>query len=71
MPARDAYHNNLINALVKDNWSITDDPYVIKWGPISVISYQLSVSLALSIGIERLKLIFFIPLKGETLDLVF
>lgn len=24
MPARDAYHTNLINALVKDNWSITE-----------------------------------------------
>ena len=32
MPARDAYHANLINALVKDNWSITDDPYIIRWG---------------------------------------
>ncbi|NEQ37943.1 MAG: hypothetical protein F6K40_17405 [Okeania sp. SIO3I5] len=42
MPARDAYHANLINALVKDNWSITDDSYVLKWGPfqLSVISYQ-------------------------------
>jgi len=32
MPARDAYHNNLINALVKDNWRITDDPFMMRWG---------------------------------------
>ena len=27
MPARDRYHNNVKNALVKDGWPITHDPY--------------------------------------------
>lgn len=32
MAARDAYHNTVITALVKDGWRITDDPLVLKWG---------------------------------------
>ncbi|MEW5988825.1 MAG: element excision factor XisH family protein [Chloroflexota bacterium] len=32
MPARDLYHNVARNALVKDGWTITHDPYVLKWG---------------------------------------
>ena len=32
MPAKDIYHENIKNALIKDGWTITDDPYVMKWG---------------------------------------
>lgn len=32
MPAKDIYHDNIKNALIKDNWTITHDPYVIQWG---------------------------------------
>ncbi len=32
MPARDRYHENLKNALIKDGWTITDDPFHLKWG---------------------------------------
>ncbi|HYV38884.1 MAG TPA: element excision factor XisH family protein [Gemmataceae bacterium] len=32
MPAKDLYHNAVKNALVKDGWTITDDPYIIEWG---------------------------------------
>ncbi|MDQ2730516.1 MAG: XisH family protein [Armatimonadota bacterium] len=32
MPARDIYHERLKNALIKDGWTITDDPLVLKWG---------------------------------------
>lgn len=32
MPARDAFHNVLKNALIKDGWSITHDPLRLKWG---------------------------------------
>ena len=32
MPAKDIYHDNIKNALIKDGWTITDDPYVIQWG---------------------------------------
>ena len=31
MPAKDTYHNEVKNALIKDGWTITDDPYVIKY----------------------------------------
>ena len=32
MPARDIYHDNFKNALIKDGWIITHDPYMLKWG---------------------------------------
>ncbi len=32
MPARDAIHKIVKQALVKDGWEITDDPYVISYG---------------------------------------
>ncbi len=31
MPAKDIYHNTVKNALIKDGWIITDDPYKIKY----------------------------------------
>jgi XisH protein len=31
MPARDIYHNAVKNALIKDSWTITADPYFIKY----------------------------------------
>jgi hypothetical protein len=32
MPARDIYHDNVKNALIKDGWTITHDPLVLKVG---------------------------------------
>ncbi|RKZ42077.1 MAG: fatty-acid synthase [Gammaproteobacteria bacterium] len=32
MPARDLYHNQLKNALIKDGWIITNDPLRLRWG---------------------------------------
>ena len=32
MPAKDIYHDSLKNALIKDGWTITHDPLVLKWG---------------------------------------
>ncbi|MFB2935253.1 element excision factor XisH family protein [Aerosakkonemataceae cyanobacterium BLCC-F154] len=32
MPAKDIYHNTVKNALLKDGWNITDDPFILKWG---------------------------------------
>ena len=32
MPAKDIYHDHIKNALIKDGWTITNDPYVIQWG---------------------------------------
>ncbi|CAN5855646.1 MAG: XisH family protein [Acidobacteria bacterium] len=31
MPARDIFHDKVKRALVKDGWTITDDPYSLKW----------------------------------------
>jgi hypothetical protein len=31
MPARDTYHDAVKNALVKDGWTITHDPFQINW----------------------------------------
>jgi len=33
MPAKDIYHDAVRNALIKDGWTITHDPLVLKWGP--------------------------------------
>jgi len=32
MPARDLYHNHVRNALIKDGWTITDDPLRLRLG---------------------------------------
>ncbi len=32
MPARDIYHDAVKKALVKDGWTITHDPLILKWG---------------------------------------
>ncbi len=32
MPARDIYHTQVKNALVKDGWTIAHDPYVLSFG---------------------------------------
>jgi hypothetical protein len=32
MPVKDTYHNALRSALVKDGWTITDDPFRLAWG---------------------------------------
>ncbi len=31
MPSKDLHHNAVKNALTKDGWLITDDPYIIKY----------------------------------------
>jgi XisH protein len=31
MPAKDTFHEAVRNALVKDGWTITDDPFTISW----------------------------------------
>lgn len=32
MPARDTYHETVKNALIRDGWTITDDPYILSTG---------------------------------------
>ena len=45
MPALDLYHYTVKKALVKDGWTITDDPLILKWGP---------KDLYVDLGAERL-----------------
>lgn len=32
MPAKDFYHDTVKNALIKDGWTITNDPYILSIG---------------------------------------
>ncbi|NEQ36380.1 MAG: fatty-acid synthase [Okeania sp. SIO3I5] len=32
MPAKDIYHNTVRTALEKDDWIVTNDPLIIRWG---------------------------------------
>jgi hypothetical protein len=45
MPARDIYHNQVKNALIKEGWLITDDPLSIQFG---------SLDLYIDLGVEKL-----------------
>lgn len=45
MPAKDVYHNNVKNALVKAGWVITHDPYILTFGQRDVF---------VDLGAERL-----------------
>ncbi len=36
MPAKDLYHDAVCTALIKDGWTITDDPLILKIGRRSV-----------------------------------
>jgi hypothetical protein len=38
MPARDAFHNAVRNALIKDGWTITEDPYVIQYLDVTLFA---------------------------------
>lgn len=36
MPAKDAIHDAVKNALVKDGWTITDDPYIVHYAELDL-----------------------------------
>jgi hypothetical protein len=38
MPAKDTYHNAVKNALIKDGWIITADPYPIKYEEVKLVA---------------------------------
>ena len=38
MPARDIYHDAIKNALIKDGWFITADPYPVKYEEIKLMA---------------------------------
>jgi hypothetical protein len=45
MPAKDIYHDNCKQAPIKDGWTITHDPYFLRWG---------SKDLFIDLGAEKL-----------------
>lgn len=45
MPAKDIYHDTCKQALIKDGWTITHDPYFLRWG---------SKDLLIDLGAEKL-----------------
>jgi hypothetical protein len=36
MPAKDIFHNSLKNALIKEDWTITDDPLYLDYGGVDL-----------------------------------
>lgn len=38
MPAKDIYHDAVKNALIKDGWTITADPYPIKYAEVKLFA---------------------------------
>ncbi|MBP0000797.1 MAG: XisH family protein [Cyanobacteria bacterium SID2] len=47
MPAKDVYHDAVKNALIKDGWTITFDPYLIKYAEVKLVA-DLAVRKSLS-----------------------
>ncbi|WP_427161847.1 XisH family protein [Aliinostoc sp. HNIBRCY26] len=42
MPAKDIYHDAVKNALIKDGWTITADPYTIKYEKVQLFADLLA-----------------------------
>ncbi len=50
MPKLDSIHNSVKNALIKDGWLITDDPYIIKYRRTTLYA---DLGAERPIGVER------------------
>jgi XisH protein len=55
MSAKDKFHNAVKNALIKDGWIITDDPYQLKMGVFDTF-IDLGAERILSAEKDRLKI---------------
>ncbi len=67
MPQRDSIHDAVKRALVKDDWQITDDPYVIAYGERFLfvnLAAQEQVRTNGFIGAERANIQLAIEIKG-------
>lgn len=54
MPTRDAIHEAVVNALVKEGWMITDDPFVVQFGGRTLfIDLAANSERGFFIGAER------------------
>jgi hypothetical protein len=56
MPAKDIYHDAVKNALIKDGWRITADPYYIVYGKLRLIA-DLGAERTLSAQREDTKIV--------------
>jgi len=54
MPAKDRYHDAVKNALTKDGWDITADPYPIKDEEVKLAADLLKPTNALSESRNRI-----------------
>jgi len=50
VPAKDVYHDAVRNALIKDGWTITHDPYTLSFGQRDVF---VDLGAEMPIGAER------------------
>jgi hypothetical protein len=50
MPAQDKIHNAVKNALIKDGWTITDDPFIIRFEDVQLLA---DLGAERSLGAER------------------
>jgi hypothetical protein len=57
MPRYDLYHEPVKRALVKDGWSITDDPFTLEYKELRVLADIASANMgpivAFSIGLNQ------------------
>ena len=62
--AKDLYHENVKNALIKDGWTITHDPFVLKYKDLTVFADLGAEKSFIENGIER-KIIVEIKVFGS------
>ena len=63
MPAKDFYHDPVKNALVKDGWTITNDPLRLKWG---VRELFVDLGLTKLIAAQKAEQKIAVEIKGFT-----
>ena len=56
MPAKDTIHNAIKNALIKDGWKITHDPYTIRYEEVTAYA-DLGAELILAAEKESCKIV--------------
>jgi len=56
MPAKDTIHNAVKNALIKDGWKITHDPYTIRYEEVTAYA-DLGAELILAAEKESCKIV--------------
>ncbi len=56
MPAKDVYHDAVKNALIKDGWTITADPYKIKYKDAELFA-DLAVEKPIALEKDKWKIV--------------